>query len=62
MELKTCPKCGNQFECRHDASCWCVKITLSDVVKEELKNNYADCLCKTCLTEFEGNSKKNLAK
>jgi len=62
MELKTCPKCGNQFECSHDVNCWCVKIILSNEVKNELKNKYADCLCKACLTEFEGNTKKNLAK
>ena len=46
---KKCPRCNKEFECRHSADCWCSKYTLTDNIREFLKNNYENCLCENCL-------------
>ena len=50
--IKTCPVCGKLFECSHDKNCWCVKITLSETARKELKERYLDCLCENCLKQI----------
>lgn len=49
---KTCPKCGLEFECKHSGECWCISFDISKELAEFLKNNYEDCLCKQCITEY----------
>ena len=49
---KSCPRCGKAFECVHSADCWCAKIHLSDEAKTELKLQFNDCLCESCLKEI----------
>ena len=49
---KTCPRCGNTFECVHSIDCWCVKVQLKDSTKDYLKAHYSDCLCKECLEKL----------
>ena len=51
---KTCPRCGQTFECVHSIDCWCVKVQLKDCTKAYLKEHYSDCLCKECLEEING--------
>ncbi|MDR2836930.1 MAG: cysteine-rich CWC family protein [Bacteroidales bacterium] len=49
---KICEKCKQEFECNHSEDCWCSKEALSGEVLKYLKENYPDCLCKTCLKEI----------
>ncbi|MCS6933715.1 MAG: cysteine-rich CWC family protein [Chitinophagales bacterium] len=53
-EIKTCPRCGNVFECKVGdiANCQC-NIPLSDRTKKFLAGTYYDCLCASCLLHFE---------
>ena len=49
--IKKCPKCGKEFECTADESCWCNKYSLDSKLSGSL--NYDDCLCEDCLKEME---------
>ena len=49
---KICPKCGKEFDCYHNSSCWCLKYKLSKENISFLKNTYDDCLCEDCLREY----------
>lgn len=46
---KKCACCNKEFECKHSADCWCSKYTISNTLREYLKNNFNDCLCEDCL-------------
>lgn len=46
--IKTCPRCGKEFECVHSKDCLCAKMTLSDATRAKL-SVYNNCLCKECL-------------
>ncbi len=62
MAEKTCPICKNNFDCSHDEHCWCMSIDICEETRNELSKHFTDCLCKSCLTEFDEMQKKNLAK
>ena len=49
---KKCPRCNKEFECKHSATCWCSKYSISDNVRLFLKDNFSDCLCEDCLKEI----------
>lgn len=53
-EIKHCPRCGRQFECKVNdvAHCQCSEVTLSNEVREFLTKTYYGCLCKYCLSEL----------
>jgi len=44
-----CAKCGAAFTCKPQGNCWCNHYQLSTAQLQELKDNYADCLCEGCL-------------
>ena len=48
---KRCPRCNTSFECRHNdiANCHCAGIGLDAQQRAFIKQNYADCLCNSCL-------------
>jgi hypothetical protein len=50
-ENKTCPRCGTGFECKagNILQCQCYGIVLTEAVREQLEQEYRDCLCRTCL-------------
>ena len=50
---KTCQNCGIEFQCG-SLCCWCGEIKLDKAVREELKQKFNDCLCRTCLEEAQG--------
>ncbi|HEY3863606.1 MAG TPA: prepilin-type N-terminal cleavage/methylation domain-containing protein [Verrucomicrobiae bacterium] len=43
-EQKACPRCGERFECRHSAACWCADYPVIGHVEPE-----SDCFCPKCL-------------
>jgi len=50
MLRKTCPACGESFDCCADTrSCWCERENLSGEVLAALRGRYDDCLCPRCL-------------
>jgi prepilin-type N-terminal cleavage/methylation domain-containing protein/prepilin-type processing-associated H-X9-DG protein len=51
-EQKVCPQCGERFECRLSANCWCAKFPVLDLVVPQ-----SDCLCPKCL-EKAGHERK----
>lgn len=54
---KECPRCGATFFCEVREGCWCGNRPLTQETLEQLRNEYIDCLCPTCLKQFE--SQKN---
>ena len=49
---KICPKCGKEFECKHDKTCFCTRYSLSKEALRELKEKYDNCLCEDCLRQY----------
>jgi cysteine-rich CWC protein len=47
---KRCAACGEQFEC-YAGGCWCDSVPLSELTRARLLEQYADCLCPTCLRQ-----------
>jgi hypothetical protein len=50
-EIKSCPRCGNDFECCVSSinNCQCSDVTIEPETAEELTLQYGDCLCRGCL-------------
>lgn len=59
---KKCAKCGKEFECKHTAECWCNDLKISKNLSEYLRNNFDNCLCKNCLTEFIEKQENNFVQ
>lgn len=53
-ETKSCPKCGERFECNNQDifKCVCVQVPLDNNVRQLISEKYDDCLCLTCLKEY----------
>lgn len=50
---KSCAKCGHAFFCGSPASvCWCNDVLL-DRSLGLARENFHDCLCPTCLAEYQ---------
>jgi len=47
---KRCVACGEQFAC-HAGGCWCDAVALTAETQARLLEQYADCLCPTCLRQ-----------
>ena len=45
-----CEACGNDFVCGVSLKgCWCSEVKLDDEARAEMRSQYKDCLCRTCL-------------
>ncbi len=55
---KTCPKCGREFVCKHDSTCFCMKYTISKDDLRTIKAKYLDCLCEECLKKYKYTTKQ----
>lgn len=51
-KIKTCPACKKQFECLHNADCWCMNYKLSKEQLDMLRAKYNDCICEECMRLF----------
>lgn len=49
-EVKVCPRCGLQFECKQGEinQCQCYGISFTTEALTEI-GEYKDCLCRACL-------------
>ena len=53
MALKHCSKCNTTFECCSDKEgCWCENLAVSLETLNALRNQFENCLCPSCLTEY----------
>lgn len=55
---KTCSRCNTIFDCNSESieSCQCYSIHLSENTKNQLREQYQDCLCNNCLLEIQSES------
>ena len=55
-EKKTCPRCGNSFECKVGdiVNCQCHGIKFTNDMMSFVSKHYDDCLCRGCLMELNG--------
>ena len=53
-EIKTCPRCQRDFECRTGSIelCQCQTVTLDERHLNYISAHYEDCLCADCLLEL----------
>ena len=49
-----CGRCGKGMVCYNDPNCWCMDKQIHPKTQELLKTQYRGCLCKDCLTVYEG--------
>ena len=58
-QLKTCPKCGQEFRCYHNSGkpCWCERYLIPREQLVHLRECYSDCLCEECLPGYTENIK-----
>ncbi|MBL1276021.1 MAG: cysteine-rich CWC family protein [Ectothiorhodospiraceae bacterium] len=51
INVKCCPRCNEQFECKVVSilSCQCQIVYLTVKQCEYVSDQYDDCLCATCL-------------
>jgi hypothetical protein len=47
---KTCQRCGVEFGCG-GSCCWCDEVALDAAVRETLRQQFTDCLCRSCLEQ-----------
>ena len=46
--VKTCQRCGAEFSCGLSC-CWCDEIALDRDAMATLREQFSDCLCRSCL-------------
>ena len=53
-ELKKCPRCGKEFECKAGSisTCQCQAVELDSRQSDYVAAHYEDCLCLGCLSEL----------
>ena len=49
---KTCQRCGVEFGCG-GSCCWCDEVKLDAQVRGELRQQFTDCLCRSCLEQAQ---------
>lgn len=54
-ENKTCPRCGQVFECKVGdiLKCQCFGIELTDEEQKFISKEYNECLCRNCLFQLK---------
>jgi hypothetical protein len=60
-EEKSCPRCGQQFECKIGdiAHCQCFDISFTIEEKAFIEERYEECLCRNCLLELKKREIRN---
>ena len=53
MAEKNCSRCKVQFDCCNETrGCWCENYSLKEETLKQLKKDFDNCLCESCLKEF----------
>jgi hypothetical protein len=57
---KQCSRCNTAFNCQNETrGCWCEALDISDETLLHLKENFDNCLCPSCLKDYETKNKVN---
>ena len=56
---KRCQQCGQAFDCGGLLGCWCWRVKLDQAARATLRQQYADCLCPSCLAQIAEESLVN---
>ena len=60
MADKICSKCNVLFKCESDTfGCWCENLFIELNTLNEIKKQYENCLCPTCLKKYAIKEEKN---
>lgn len=53
-----CPCCGRMFNCTpcNISNCQCNNISLTVEQRQQLSEQFSECICRSCLLEFKANS------
>lgn len=59
-EVKTCPRCEMQFECKSGSIllCQCQSLSLTSQQQEYIEARFEDCLCLDCLKDLRSDYNK----
>jgi len=50
---KNCSKCGTPFGCKAEGpGCWCESLQVAPETLAQLRGQYDNCLCPSCLQQF----------
>jgi len=54
-EMKYCPHCNNQFECKVGSIllCQCAAVDISDDERDYISRQFDDCLCSACMIDLK---------
>ena len=52
-KTKNCAQCGAEFQCLHNAECWCMSVKISKENLKLLQEKFDNCLCPECLKTYE---------
>jgi len=53
-EIKVCECCGQEFGCGAKLDgCWCTELTLTESAAAEIRTQFQDCVCRSCLEKFD---------
>ncbi|MFV0604770.1 MAG: cysteine-rich CWC family protein [Niabella sp.] len=54
-ENKTCPGCGQVFECKVGdvLKCQCFGINFTEEQQDKIARQFRDCLCRNCLQQLK---------
>ncbi|AXR67294.1 cysteine-rich CWC family protein [Leptospira mayottensis] len=56
---KPCQRCGKIFGCGAAInSCECFSVNLSPEILKQLRTNYGDCICVSCLKDLSESEEK----
>lgn len=58
---KQCPRCGSEFDCRHESilECECSQVRLTVSAGKYLEENYpGQCLCRACLEKISAGDRE----
>jgi len=63
-EIKRCPRCTGEFECKSGSIhlCQCQQISLNSEQLEYIVSRYEDCLCAACLKHLRKEYNQNQFK
>lgn len=54
---KICESCQAEFSCGVEAEkCWCFDVEIKPQTLEELRKDFANCLCKDCLEKVNSDT------
>lgn len=56
---KICPICGENNNCMHDQSCWCMQVKFTDYILQQIPEDAKNkaCICQKCFKRLSQQEK-----